>query len=129
MLLLAPALRAKFPTTLSLRVPAECKLQSSSLVAALDRQDLRDLFDVPSNFRRSGLTQDKCKQIRWHGYRASCVESPYRSPVESAQKIASPHTEAHKTFARYHFLKRPLFRRLLKKQLTFSPNTWIESST
>lgn len=59
MLLLAPALRAKFPTTLSLRVPAECKLQSSSLVAALDRQHLRDLFDVPGIFRRSGLTHYK----------------------------------------------------------------------
>lgn len=47
-----------FSTTLSPPVLAECKLQSSSLVAALDRQHLRDLFDVLGIFQHSGLTQD-----------------------------------------------------------------------
>lgn len=58
MLSLAPAPRATFLTDLSLPVLAESELYGSKLVAALDRQHPRDLFDVLGMFQGSGLTQD-----------------------------------------------------------------------
>jgi Nucleotidyl transferase AbiEii toxin, Type IV TA system len=58
MLPLAPVPRATFLTNLSLPVLAESELYGSKLVAALDRQHPRDLFDVLGMFQRSGLTQD-----------------------------------------------------------------------
>jgi predicted nucleotidyltransferase component of viral defense system len=58
MLPLAPAPRATFLNNLSLPVLAESELYGSKLVAALDRQHPRDLFDVLGMFQRSGLTQD-----------------------------------------------------------------------
>jgi predicted nucleotidyltransferase component of viral defense system len=55
---LVPAARDLFTTDLSLPLLAEPELYGSKLVAALDRQHPRDLFDVLGLFQDSGLTTE-----------------------------------------------------------------------
>jgi predicted nucleotidyltransferase component of viral defense system len=50
--------RKLFTTELSVPVLATCELYGSKLVAAMDRQHPRDLFDVRGLFERSGLTTE-----------------------------------------------------------------------
>jgi len=53
---LGDEVRKRFTTELSVPVLVEPELYGSKLVAAMDRQHPRDLFDVRGLFERSGLT-------------------------------------------------------------------------
>jgi predicted nucleotidyltransferase component of viral defense system len=55
---LGDAARKLFPTELSVPVLAAPELYGSKLVAAMDRQHPRDLFDVHRLFERDGLTSE-----------------------------------------------------------------------